>query len=155
MRFSIIYTLLKKPVGSIVIVKADDSTAQLRYFLIEPEIRGKGLGQRLVKMALAFCRKKSYNHVFLETISSLKTARHIYKDLGFTLINSQENPTWGENIMEEHSHKNQDSYRINTEFSRSSFLFIIFIFSNDYLYKISSVTPLSSLSYTIRSINNR
>ena len=91
----------KKPVGSIVIVKSDDSTAQLRYFLIEPEMRGRGLGHRLVKMALDFCREKGYKHAFLETISSLKTARHIYKSHGFTLTSSHENPTWGENILEE------------------------------------------------------
>lgn len=91
----------KKPVGSIVIVKSDDSTAQLRYFLIEPEMRGRGLGHKLVKLALAFCREKSYMHVFLETISSLKTARYIYKSHGFILKTSHENPTWGENVLEE------------------------------------------------------
>lgn len=91
----------KKPVGSIAIAKSDNSTAQLRYFLIEPEIRGRGLGHRLVKIALDFCREKGYKHVFLETISSLKAARHIYKNHGFTLTSSHENPSWGNNVLEE------------------------------------------------------
>jgi DNA-binding MarR family transcriptional regulator/GNAT superfamily N-acetyltransferase len=91
----------KKPIGSIVIVKSDNSIAQLRYFLIEPEIRGRGLGHRLVKLALDFCREKGYKHVFLETISSLKTARHIYKSHGFSLTTCHENPTWGKNVLEE------------------------------------------------------
>lgn len=91
----------KKLVGSIVIAKSDDSIAQLRYFLIEPKMRGRGLGHRLVKMALDFCREKGYKHVFLETISSLITARHIYKSHGFTLTSSRKNLTWGENVLEE------------------------------------------------------
>lgn len=93
--------LKKKPVGSIAIVKSNDSTAQLRYFLIEPKMRGRGLGHRLVKMALDFCREKGYKHVFLETIDSLKPARHIYKSHGFSLTSSHKNSTWGESILEE------------------------------------------------------
>lgn len=52
-----------KPICSVVIVKSDNATAQLRYFLIEPEIRGRGLGHRLVAMALDFCREKGYKQV--------------------------------------------------------------------------------------------
>lgn len=90
-----------QPVGSIVIAKSDDETAQLRYFLLEPETRGRGLGHKLVDMALDFCRKKGYKHVFLETISSLKTARHIYASKGFKITQSHKNPTWGEGVLEE------------------------------------------------------
>jgi ribosomal protein S18 acetylase RimI-like enzyme len=52
-------------------------------------------------MALDFCRKKGYKHVFLETINSLKTARHIYQSHGFALTSSHKNFTWGESILEE------------------------------------------------------
>ena len=37
-------------VGFIAIVRTDESTAQLRWFLIEPEYRGSGLGRQLVTM---------------------------------------------------------------------------------------------------------
>lgn len=89
------------PVGSIVIAKVDDKTAQLRYFLLEPETRGRGLGHKLVDMALDFCREKDYKHVFLETISALETARHIYASKGFRITQSHKNPTWGKDILEE------------------------------------------------------
>jgi DNA-binding MarR family transcriptional regulator/GNAT superfamily N-acetyltransferase len=89
------------PVGSIVIAKVDDKTAQLRYFLLEPETRGRGLGHKLVDMALDFCREKGYKHVFLETISALETARHIYASKGFKVSQSHENPTWGKDVLEE------------------------------------------------------
>lgn len=90
-----------KHVGSIVIVEADDGTAQLRYFLLEPEARGRGLGDKLVDMALNFCREKGYKHVFLETISFLKTARHIHASKGFIITQSHKNLTWGEDVLEE------------------------------------------------------
>lgn len=91
----------KKPVGSIAIVKTTDTTAQLRYFLLEPAMRGRGLGNRLVNTTITFCREKGYKHIFLETISALTTARHIYKSHGFTLTSSHENFSWGEAVMEE------------------------------------------------------
>ena len=90
-----------KPVGSIAIVKSDTGTAQLRYFLLEPETRGRGLGSRLVDMALNFCREKGYKHVFLETISDLETARHIYSSKGFKLTESHENTAWGKTVLSE------------------------------------------------------
>lgn len=90
------------PVGSIVIAKANDETAQLRYFLLEPETRGHGLGHKLVDITLDFCREKGYKHVFLETISCLETARHIYYSKGFRITQSHKNPTWGKDILEEH-----------------------------------------------------
>lgn len=91
----------KHPVGSIAIAKVDDKIAQLRYYLLEPEVRGKGLGHKLVDMALMFCREKGYTHIFLETISALKTARHIYKSKGFEITHTHENPKWGKDILEE------------------------------------------------------
>lgn len=90
-----------KAVGSIAISKFDNQTAHLRYFLLEPETRGRGLGHKLVDMALNFCREKGYKHVFLETISCLKTARHIYASKGFKITQTHENTTWGKDILEE------------------------------------------------------
>ncbi|TCO72154.1 GNAT family N-acetyltransferase [Marinisporobacter balticus] len=87
--------------GSIAISKSDDKTAQLRFFLLEPEARGKGIGKKLIEDALDFCREKGYTHIFLETISKLKTARHIYKSKGFKITHTQENPAWGKDVIEE------------------------------------------------------
>lgn len=88
-------------VGVIAIVKVDNSTAQLRWFLIEPEMRGKGLGHRLMKTAIDFSKGKDYTHVFLWTVDILKTARHLYKNYGFTLTETKENNSWGSHIIEE------------------------------------------------------
>ncbi len=90
-----------KPMGSIAIAKFDDETAQLRYFLLEPEARGLGLGNRLADEALNFCRRAGYKRVFLITIDLLTSARAIYKSKGFVLTDSQPNTEWLDYVMEE------------------------------------------------------
>jgi len=90
-----------KPVGSLAVAHSDDQTGQLRFFLIEPEMRGKGLGQKLMDNALSFCHEKGYKHVFLETISALSAARHIYRSRGFAITQTHTNPQWGKEVLEE------------------------------------------------------
>lgn len=90
-----------KVIGSIAIVKVDNSTAQLRWFLIEPDIRGKGLGKRLMSTVMEFCREKNYSRVFLWTISNLKAARHLYEYYGFELTDTCEHDIWGRHLVEE------------------------------------------------------
>ncbi|MCE5341980.1 MAG: helix-turn-helix domain-containing GNAT family N-acetyltransferase [Eubacteriales bacterium] len=90
-----------RPLGSVAIVKYDDQTAQFRFFLLEPEARGYGLGLRLMEAALDFCRKTGYTHVFLETISLLTTARTIYHRMGFRVTQAHLQTEWGREVLEE------------------------------------------------------
>ncbi|MBA1336944.1 MAG: hypothetical protein HPY66_3380 [Firmicutes bacterium] len=90
-----------QPVGSIAIVRVDDTTSQLRWFLIEPEMRGKGLGNRLMETAVEFCREKNYKLVYLWTLSILEAARHLYKRYGFELTGTEEHDIWGKHLIEE------------------------------------------------------
>lgn len=90
-----------RPVGMIAIVKADDSTAQLRWFLIESQMRGKGLGHKLMKTVIDFCKEKNYKHVLLWTVNILEAARHLYKTYGFSLTESVENNTWTDSVIKE------------------------------------------------------
>ena len=87
--------------GSIAIAKADDQTAQLRYFLLEPEARGYGLGLKLTEAALAFARQAGYKRIFLETISLLTTARTIYRRMGFAVVHTNLQSDWGREVLEE------------------------------------------------------
>ena len=85
-----------KQVGVIAVVKEDDATAQLRWFLIETDMRGMGLGKKMVDLALDFCKEKDYKHVFLLTLSILKTARHIYSRSGFKLTETTDVDGWAD-----------------------------------------------------------
>lgn len=89
------------PAGSIAIAKVDDETAQLRFFMLEPEMRQRGYGNRLMDMALAFCREKGYKKVFLLTITAQVIARHVYETHGFYKAASYDKSEWGDGVIEE------------------------------------------------------
>ena len=89
------------PMGSIAIADAGGDTAQLRFFLLEKEARGMGLGLRLAEAAVDFARKAGYRHIFLDTISDLTSARAIYKRLGFTVTETHTQNDWGREVLNE------------------------------------------------------
>lgn len=82
-------------VGSIAISGQTDHTAQLRWFLVHSEARGKGLGGRLIGDALEFCRSSGFKSVFLWTLSDLKIAAHLYKRAGFRRTEQKTHEIWG------------------------------------------------------------
>jgi len=88
-------------VGSIAIVKLDDTVAQLRWLLVEPNERNKGIGTKLMLDALSFCKHKGYQKIILGTFSDLKVARKIYSKNGFKLIKAKSHHIWGQNLTEE------------------------------------------------------
>ena len=89
------------PAGSIAIAKVDDATAQLRFFMLEPEMRQRGYGNHLMDMALEFCREKGYKKVFLLTITAQIVARHVYETHGFYKVSSNDKSEWGDGVIEE------------------------------------------------------
>ena len=89
------------PAGSIAVARFDDQTAQLRFFMLEPEMRQRGYGNRLMDMALQFCRDRGYKKVFLLTITAQVVARHVYLSHGFYRVSSQDKSEWGDGVVEE------------------------------------------------------
>lgn len=87
--------------GCIAITHTQDNIAQLRYFFLEPELRGMGAGTKLLNAALEFCRNKQYSHVFLWTVSAQESARILYKKAGFEITETSENNSWGTPVLEE------------------------------------------------------
>jgi GNAT superfamily N-acetyltransferase len=90
-----------EPKGSIGIVKITESQAQLRWFLVEPDIRGLGYGKRLLETALNFCKEKNYDSIFLWTNSSLHKARALYEKYGFTVTETKEQVLSNQLLTEE------------------------------------------------------
>jgi len=89
------------PVGSIAIVKKEDAVAQLRWFLVEPQARGRGLGKKLLHEAIAFCKRNNYQKIILWTISNLYAARKLYELFGFQVITNKTHQIWGQELTEE------------------------------------------------------
>jgi len=88
-------------IGSIAIVGHSKLKAQLRWFLVHPEYRGLGIGRKLLKEALHFCRKCKYRTVFLWTTSELSAAQHLYTSVGFKRTEEKTHQIWGKAITEE------------------------------------------------------
>ena len=91
-----------EPVGSVFVVKAAERTAQLRLLLIEPQVRGQGLGRRLVEECIAFSRKSGYRKLILWTHDNLTAARAIYAKLGFRLTKSERHTHFGVPVIGEY-----------------------------------------------------
>lgn len=89
-------------VGSVAIVKKGDHEAQLRWFGVDMSLQGLGIGNRLLDIAMEFCRKHEYHHVFLWTIEILKPARHLYGKHGFVMTETKPNHEWADyELLEE------------------------------------------------------
>ncbi len=90
-----------KLAGSIAIVEASEESAQLRWLLLDADLRGKGLGKYLVNAALEFCRRHRYRSVFLWTEASLQAAAGLYKSVGFHLTEEKTHQFWGATVTEQ------------------------------------------------------
>jgi GNAT superfamily N-acetyltransferase len=75
--------------------------AHLRWFIVSPEVRGRGFGRRLMEEAISFCRKKDYRKIYLETFEGLHQARHLYEKFGLKLSHQAEGTQWGKKVTEQ------------------------------------------------------
>ncbi len=87
-------------IGSAAIVKFSEKEAQLRWLLLHPEVRGRGLGRRLVEDALDFCRDVGYSSVFLWTVNTLPIAAQLYQSVGFKQTDELTHELWGSTVTE-------------------------------------------------------
>lgn len=90
-----------KIIGSIAIVEHSESLAQLRWFILHPKFRGKGLGKKLLHEAIEHCKEQGYLKVFLVTTEDQKTAIKMYRSAGFRKITEHQNKMWGKNLVEQ------------------------------------------------------
>jgi GNAT superfamily N-acetyltransferase len=88
-------------VGCIAIVAASLEDAQLRWFLVEPQSRGLGLGTRLLHEAIAFCKEHGYRRVLLWTVDALTAAARLYRNAGFQLLEERPGRCWGVDVIEQ------------------------------------------------------
>ena len=86
-------------VGSVFVVRHDETTAKLRLLYVEEAARGLGLGRTLVDEVVQFSRDKGYKKLVLWTNSVLGSARHIYEDVGFELIDEAPHHSFGHDLM--------------------------------------------------------
>lgn len=88
-------------VGSVAIVEASNTEAQLRWLLLQPDLRGQGIGRYLVNDTIHFCREMGYSSIYLWTVSLLTAATSLYKSLGFQITQEKTHPIWGAVLTEQ------------------------------------------------------
>jgi GNAT superfamily N-acetyltransferase len=88
--------------GCLALTDEGDGLGRLRWFVLEAELRGRGLGRSLVEELLATARAQGFARLELETFSALTSAARIYRDAGFQLSWEQERFDWGPPILYQH-----------------------------------------------------
>jgi ribosomal protein S18 acetylase RimI-like enzyme len=81
--------------GSIALTDEGNEEAVIRWFVLSPGVRGRGLGRRLLGEMLARAADVGYTRVWLETFSELEAAAHLYRDHGFEVVSADSAPRWG------------------------------------------------------------
>lgn len=82
-------------------IDADGEGAHLRWFIAADKLRGRGVGKRLLKLAMEFCREHDYRRVYLETLNGLEAARSLYEGAGFQLVETRTGEQWGSRVEEQ------------------------------------------------------
>lgn len=76
----------KKPVGCIALRKLEDNICEMKRLYVIPEERGRGIGLKLANEIIKQAKEKQYKVMRLDTLSSMKKAVKLYKQLGFKEI---------------------------------------------------------------------
>jgi len=87
-------------VGAVAIVGHSKELAQLRWLLVHPDMRGVGLGKKLVQDAMNFCRQQQYKKVYLLTTDQQTTAAKLYLQAGFVKTEEVPQEMWGHRLKE-------------------------------------------------------
>ena len=88
-----------EPVGCVFCVRRTDEQAQLRLLVVEPSVRGLGIGSRLVEECVRFARRAGYKEVKLWTNDVLTDARRIYDRAGFRLEAEERHHSFGHDLV--------------------------------------------------------
>ena len=87
-----------KMAGSVALTDEGDGIGKLRWVLVSPDLRGAGIGRRLVGEAVDRARELGMRRLELDTFSALRAAARIYRDVGFRVVGARERSDWGPTI---------------------------------------------------------
>ena len=81
--------------GSVALTDEGQGVGKLRWVLLTPELRGAGLGRKLVGEAVERARELGMRRLELDTFSALRAAAKIYRGFGFRVVGARERSDWG------------------------------------------------------------
>lgn len=71
------------PVGCCALLPMDGDAFELAKMAVREDLRGHGIGRKLLDYAIAFARRIGASRLYLETNRSLVNAIHLYESVGF------------------------------------------------------------------------
>ncbi|MBP0596774.1 GNAT family N-acetyltransferase [Herbaspirillum sp. LeCh32-8] len=81
--------------------QAERDGARLRWFIASDKLRGRGVGDALMREAVQFCRDCGYPSVYLWTFEGLHAAHRLYRQHGFELVDECMGTRWGVRVNEQ------------------------------------------------------
>lgn len=87
--------------GSVFCVRQDAQTAKLRLFLLEPHMRGAGLGRRLLEACMGYASQGGYRRMVLWTHASHRAACALYARAGWRRVSSKPVVSFGVPLEEQ------------------------------------------------------
>lgn len=64
-----------------------DDTCELVKMYLLPEVRGIGLGKKIIQQCIGFAKEAGFKNIYIETMPELKQAMNTYEKFGFTYLN--------------------------------------------------------------------
>lgn len=80
---------------------SNEPIGHIRWFIVDDDFQGIGVGSALMKAAMAFCEKAAFREIHLWTFEGLEAARVLYERDGFVVTEEKEGTTWGKPVMEQ------------------------------------------------------
>jgi GNAT superfamily N-acetyltransferase len=81
--------------GCVGLTDEDGETGMVRWVLLDPSLRGAGLGRSLIAEVVEYAHDAGYARLELETFSELRAAAAIYRSHGFRVTAEEVGPRWG------------------------------------------------------------
>ncbi|HEY1871793.1 MAG TPA: GNAT family N-acetyltransferase [Chitinophagaceae bacterium] len=88
-------------IGFLLLMHRPERLAQLRYFILEPDFRGKGLGKRLMDLFMKFLKEVNYYGAYLWTTNAQIEAAVLYNRYGFKLTEEKKSNAFGRPLIEQ------------------------------------------------------
>jgi putative acetyltransferase len=71
------------------LIGGPSTTCELKKMYFYESARGQGLGKQMMELCLATARQLGYTYCYLETVTRMERANHLYAKYGFTKLKTQ------------------------------------------------------------------